>query len=153
MGNDRHIIQYDQDISLCSGCSGCEVVCGLIHERKTGPAARRIFVHKDSVQMIHTVYTCQQCAEHPCFDACPKKIGAMQIDEATGIVYVDQEKCIGCGLCVKACPFEPKRMQVGVNKKAQKCDLCRDRAEGPACIAECQVMCLGMSDEPIPAVK
>ena len=150
MSDQRHIIQYDPDYSLCTGCSGCEVVCGLINYGKTGPAARRIFVHKDSVQMMHTVYACQQCEDHPCYVACPAKIGAMEIDTETNVVYVNEEKCIGCGLCVKACPYTPKRIQIGSNKKAMKCDLCRGREGGPACIEHCQVICLGMSDEPIP---
>jgi Fe-S-cluster-containing hydrogenase component 2 len=102
------------------------------------------------VDMMHEVYTCQQCEDHPCYDACPPKIRAMQIDES-GIVYIDQEKCVGCKSCIKACPFERKRINYNYEiKKAQKCDLCRDRPEGPACIADCQVACLQLSDQPIP---
>jgi Fe-S-cluster-containing hydrogenase component 2 len=149
----RHIIQLDGDISLCAGCSACEIMCGLLHDGAAGPSSRRIFVEKDSTQLIHKVHACQQCADHPCYDACPAKIGAMQIDAATGVVYVDEEKCIGCGLCVKACPFSPKRIQVGFTKKAMKCDLCRGREEGPACIQYCQVMCIQMDDEPLPTVE
>jgi len=150
MANSRHIIQLDADISLCAGCCACEIVCGLLHDKAVGPRSRRIFVEKDSTQLMHKVHACMHCESHPCYDACPPKIGAMQIDGDTGVVWVDTEKCIGCGLCMKACPLEPKRIQVGFTKKAMKCDLCRGRENGPACIEYCQVMCIQMSDDPVP---
>lgn len=56
----------------------------------------------------------------------------MCIDEKTGIVYIDEEFCIGCGLCARACKFQPTRIAMKKNKdrkkwKAAKCDLCRNR--------------------------
>lgn len=149
----RHVIQLDPDVSFCAGCSGCEVVCALMHEGVSSPSYKRINVKKDTHQLRHKIYTCQQCVDHPCYNACPKKDEAMCIDEEIGVVYVVADKCIGCGLCVKACPFEPKRIHLAgkkPNRKAIKCDLCRTRPEGPACIEDCQVRCLQMSDQPIP---
>jgi Fe-S-cluster-containing hydrogenase component 2 len=142
----RHIVQYHADYSLCAGCSACEIVCGLLHDAVAGPKSRRIFVEKDSTQLLHRVHACMHCAERYCYKACPPKAGAMQVDTETGVVYVDEEKCVGCKQCVKACPFTPKRIQIGPKGKAIKCDLCRTRAEGPACVEYCQVMCLGLSD-------
>lgn len=77
----------------------------------------------------------------------------MLIDEELEIAYVNKDECVGCGLCVKACPFEPKRIHLGLEKprgKAIKCDLCRTRPEGPACVEYCQVNCIGLSEDPIP---
>jgi Fe-S-cluster-containing hydrogenase component 2 len=101
---------------------------------------------------MHKIFSCQQCADHPCYDACPKKDSAMCIDGETGVVYVDAENCIGCKLCWKACPFEPKRIAFNLDqsRKALKCDLCRTRPEGPACVEYCQVRCIGLSDQPVP---
>ncbi|MCL1828388.1 MAG: 4Fe-4S dicluster domain-containing protein [Oscillospiraceae bacterium] len=148
----RHIVQLSGDISLCAGCSGCEIVCGLVHDGVSGLSVRRIFVEKDDTQLIHKVYACLHCADRPCFEACPRKGTAMCEDEEKAVVYINAEECTGCGLCVKACPQIPKRIQLTKPKKgvAVKCDLCRTRPAGPACIEDCQVMCIRMSDDPLP---
>jgi len=146
----EHIVQYPPEVSVCVGCNACEIVCALIHEGKTGPMLRRIFLERNTILMEHTVYTCQQCVDHPCYEKCPKKGEAMKIDE-DGIVYIDPEFCIGCRLCIKACPFEPKRINFDkASKKAVKCDLCRNRPEGPACVEYCQVRCIGKISDPLP---
>jgi carbon-monoxide dehydrogenase iron sulfur subunit len=83
----------------------------------------------------------------------------MKIDE-NNIVYIDEENCIGCGLCVKACVFTPSRINFvksddKAKKKAKKCDLCRTNPEGPACVKWCPVRCIGLSDQSVmtPAAK
>ncbi len=148
-----HIIQYPKEVSLCAGCSSCELVCSLIHEGKVSRDCNRIFFDRDTIEMEHKVYTCQQCEDHPCYNKCPKKDKAMCIDER-GLVYINKDECVGCKLCIKACPFEPKRINFNPEtKKALKCDLCRGREEGPACIEYCQVRCIGLSCDPIPVPK
>jgi len=40
---------------------------------------------------------------------------------------IDERKCIGCKLCISACPFELSMMIWNSKKhKAIKCDLCKD---------------------------
>ena len=148
----RHIVQYPPEVSACVGCNACEIVCALVHEGKTGPMLRRIFLERDTVMLFnHVIYTCQHCVDHPCYDTCTKKDAAMCLDEEKGIVYINPEFCIGCKRCIKACPFEPKRINFNKSeKKAVKCDLCRDRENGPACVEFCQVRCIGLSDQPLP---
>jgi Fe-S-cluster-containing dehydrogenase component len=77
---------------------------------------------------------------------------AMRIDAASGVVYIDPDRCTGCRLCYYACPFEPKRISFNLDspQKALKCDMCRARQERPACVEYCQVRCIGLSDEPLP---
>ena len=51
----------------------------------------------------HVSMACNHC-EMPGFVAnCPQ--GALEKD-ADGLVSRDEEKCIGCGTCVKSCPYE-----------------------------------------------
>ena len=61
------------------------------------------------------------------------------IKYANGIVDFISEHCIGCGYCVKGCPFDVPRISEKDNK-AYKCSLCSDRvSEGiePACVKTC----------------
>ena len=44
---------------------------------------------------------CQGCIEHPCIEVCPKNAIHME----NGRSVIDQEKCIKCGKCVNACPY------------------------------------------------
>jgi len=146
-----HIVQYSPEYSLCAGCETCSILCGLEHFGVTGPDTGCIEIGIGTVSMMHTVYACQQCADHPCYEACPKKGDAMKIDPDTGIVYINEPLCIGCGLCSRHCRFTPSRIHIRKNAdrkkwKAVKCDLCRGRAEGPACIKWCPVRCIGLSD-------
>jgi Fe-S-cluster-containing hydrogenase components 2 len=153
----RHIVQYSPEYSLCAGCTTCEIMCSLVHDGVVGPRYNRIFLERGTVSMIHTVHACQHCSDHPCYDACPRQNEAMCIDES-GIVYIVEENCIGCGLCVKACRFNPPRINIVKSKnknlrKAKKCDLCRNRPEGPACIEFCPVRCIGLSDQSVLTVS
>jgi Fe-S-cluster-containing hydrogenase component 2 len=71
------------------------------------------------------------------------------------IVWINENECIGCGKCVKACSFTPSRINLVKSKdkakrKAKKCDLCRTQTEGPACVRWCPVRCIGISDQPYP---
>ncbi len=76
----------------------------------------------------------------------------MRLDEEKGIVFIDPINCTGCRLCIKACPFEPKRINFDkATRKALKCDLCRTREKGPACVEYCQVRCIGVTDQPLPS--
>lgn len=150
-GFGNHIVQYSPEYSLCAGCEACSIMCGLVHEGYTGPLNARIKLNLGTRSMIHEVLSCQQCDDHPCYEACPLQDKAMNIDADTGIVYVDESFCVGCGLCVKACKFDPPRISIRKSNvkrgaKAVKCDLCRDNPEGPQCIKYCQVACIGLSD-------
>lgn len=143
----KHVETVPASESVCAGCNACEIVCALVHEGETGPSLKRIFVETSTILMEHKIHTCQQCDDKPCYHKCPKKDAAMCFDEEKGIVYINEEFCLGCRQCIKACPFEPKRINYDKgSKKSKKCDLCRTRENGPACIEYCQVLCLKMSE-------
>ena len=152
----NHIIHAPKEYSLCTGCITCEMMCSLLHDGCVGLQHNRIFLETGRIkEMVHTIHSCQQCDDHPCYEACPKKDSAMCIDGETGIVYIDEENCIGCGKCQKACRFTPSRINLVKSKdktqrKAKKCDLCWDMEDGPQCIKWCPAMCLALSDGPIP---
>jgi Fe-S-cluster-containing dehydrogenase component len=71
--------------------------------------------------------------------------------DGDGVVYIDESECIGCGLCRKACVFEPPRINLDAvapreTRRARKCDMCRSRPGGPACVQWCPVRCLNASE-------
>ena len=145
----RRVVQLPPEQSFCAGCRSCEIVCALTHDGLVGPLRRRLFVVRDIRFMTHEIQTCRHCADHPCYDACSKKGTAMKLGE-DGSAYIDEDACIGCGLCAKACPFDPPRINYAKElprdfRKARKCDMCRGRAEGPACVEWCPVRCLEVS--------
>ena len=80
---------------------------------------------------------CMHCADPGCLKACPAP-GAI-VQYSNGIVDFVSENCIGCGYCVKGCPFNIPRISK-VDHKAYKCTLCSDRVavgQEPACAKAC----------------
>ena len=67
---------------------------------------------------------CMHCDDPGCLKACPAP-GAI-VQYANGIVDFISENCIGCGYCIKGCPFNIPRISQ-VDHKAYKCTLCSDR--------------------------
>ncbi len=57
--------------------------------------------HKCPDNVVKVTDACQGCLAHPCKEICPK--GA--ITYANGKSAIDQDKCIRCGQCIKACPY------------------------------------------------
>lgn len=149
----KHIVQYSGTYSFCAGCNSCEAICGLMHDGVVSPSYNRLFVERGGTRdMVCHLKSCQQCLDHPCYEACPKKDAAMCVDE-NGITYVQEENCVGCGACQRACVYEPARINLSAahkkkERKSKKCDLCRTRENGPACVEYCPVRCLGVSTEP-----
>ncbi len=131
------------------------MLCAIMQDRVVSPSCNRLFVVQGPTnRQTYTVYTCAQCDDHPCYEACPFPDRAMKIDE-NGIVYIDEAYCIGCGKCRSACKLHPARINLVKSKdkakrKAKKCDLCRTREEGPVCVQYCPAKCLEVNDKPLP---
>jgi len=121
------------DFKLCSGCRICELHCSLKHYGLINSRKSRIRVHRDHHSLVNTPQVCLQCSGRFCIDACPPKIRALSIDGRTSAVIVDVEKCIGCGKCVKACPYEGIELLSG-EKTVIVCDLC---GGDPECVKHC----------------
>ncbi len=80
---------------------------------------------------------CMHCDDPGCLKACPSP-GAI-VQYGNGIVDFISENCIGCGYCIKGCPFNIPRLSQA-DQKVYKCTLCSDRVavgQEPACAKAC----------------
>jgi len=109
----------------CDNCGDCVKSCMEVH----GISRISILEHDDKYLPI----VCQHCASAPCKEVCPVDA----IEFRGDIVYLDEDVCIGCGLCAMACPFGA----IVVSDKAHKCTLCIGRDE-QACVKACTKRCL-----------
>ena len=154
------------DTKKCAGCTTCMMVCSLTHHGQVSYALSRIQITQDSFRSFPddlSMNQCRQCPYPACADACPT--GANHVDSANGNVRtIDAAKCIGCERCINACPFTPSRVEWnGVEKTAQKCDLCADTPfwntdGGPggkqACVEACPMKALSFtSSVPVQSEK
>jgi len=125
---------------FCIGCRLCEIHCTVQHSRSRNliyafkrekPPPPRVRVEERGA--LSFAVLCRACEEPLCLYSC--LTGALERDPVTGIIRVNEEKCIGCWTCVMACPcgaIFPDETR----GKAVKCDLCPD-LEVPACVAHC----------------
>jgi carbon-monoxide dehydrogenase iron sulfur subunit len=109
------------DYAKCTGCRTCELVCSVKHEGAANPSKSRIKIVKWEWEGLYVPMSCQQCVDAPCMEVCPVK--AIARDESLSVVQVNQEICIGCRMCVAACPFGAMGFNVD-SKKVYKCDFC-----------------------------
>ncbi|WP_296581359.1 formate dehydrogenase subunit beta [Xanthobacter sp.] len=147
------------DVSKCIGCKACQAAClewnelheeiGTFNGTYTNPPdltpasltlmrfTEWVNPETDNLEWLIRKDGCMHCADPGCLKACPAP-GAI-VQYSNGIVDFDHAKCIGCGYCVKGCPFNIPRISQ-VDHKAYKCTLCSDRVavgQGPACQKAC----------------
>lgn len=143
------------DGTRCTGCKTCEFACKDFRDLQVGFAYRKVYevtygeTTKDSNGCFATSCTsyplslaCNHCDDPACTHVCPT--GAMHKDAETGLVSVDAEKCVGCGYCHMACPYNAPKVDREKGHSV-KCDGCAERvAEGkaPACVEACSMRAL-----------
>ena len=135
---------------LCVGCQMCEFACAMVKEGAANILRSRIrLVRSEPVLMVSIA--CRACADPACVKICPQP-GAMVVNPDNGLVMVDNAHCDGCGWCIDACPFGVVILNPDT-KLAVICDLCEDRAEGPACVEICPKDALEVSSPEVIAQK
>ena len=117
---------------ICAGCRACEMACSAKHADMYSPELARLRIMKFEPEGTDIPVTCKQCPKAPCVAACP--VGALYKDEKTGATLTHADKCIGCGMCVEACPFAAAKLSP--DGEVLICDLCGGE---PECAAVCPV--------------
>lgn len=151
------------DLDTCVGCQACVTACKGWNDQgygvplsdqdpygaqPSGTFLNRVHSYQitppDAAPIIVNLpRSCLHCDEAPCVTVCPTGASYKRVED--GIVLVNEDACIGCGLCAWACPYGARELDAaaGVMKK---CTLCVDRIYNenlapidrePACVRTC----------------
>ncbi|MGB0659642.1 MAG: 4Fe-4S dicluster domain-containing protein [Mangrovicoccus sp.] len=127
------------DPGKCTGCKQCEMACSYENEGVFNPSKSRIRVFDFHEDARFVPYTCTQCDEAWCQQACP--VNAITTD-AMGVKVVHEDTCVGCKVCTIACPFGTVNYNASTGKVV-KCDLC---GGDPACASACPTDAITFQD-------
>jgi Fe-S-cluster-containing dehydrogenase component len=137
------------DATKCVGCRRCELACTEFNDGKAAPSMARIKVNRNlnfgsrGIQLgqngqgnwgngLIVQDLCKQCPHPvPCANACPND--AITMKSPLNARVVDAEKCTGCRMCQRACPWEMMSFDED-RQKATKCFLCNGK---PRCVEAC----------------
>lgn len=149
------------DSRACWGCQSCMYACSMGHYGEANPSLSRIQIIRDAPSFTKypldiVMAVCRHCVTPVCVNNCP--VGAAHVDSANGnIRVIDEEKCIGCQMCLKMCPQRPHRTVWNhLKNKSSKCDMCvtapywgrKGGPEGePACVTICPARALKLVRE------
>jgi carbon-monoxide dehydrogenase iron sulfur subunit len=125
----RNIILIDSD--KCVGCRHCTLACSFTKESLFSLAKAR-----NTTFWMYTIgryvpMMCRHCARPPCLEACP--VEAISRKKDTGAVVINPDECVGCKLCMEACPLGGVTWDED-SMHMIKCDLCDG---DPACVRHC----------------
>jgi CRP-like cAMP-binding protein/Fe-S-cluster-containing hydrogenase component 2 len=131
------------DLEKCTRCDQCVKACADAHDGVTRLVREGLRFDK---YLVAT--SCRSCRDPLCMVGCP--VGSIRRRNSMEIIIEDW--CVGCGLCVRNCPYgnlnlhpfavqvpdpnQPTRMVAGTKKKATGCDLCMEHEE-PSCVYAC----------------
>ena len=124
------------DYTKCTGCRLCETVCSLVNAGVCNPERARIKIVRWEWEGLQIPTLCLQCEEPACIRVCLVK--ALSKDPTLGYVKLNQSLCIGCKLCLQACPFGAMGYDF-VEKEMMKCQFCDG---DPACVKFCETKAL-----------
>ncbi|MBC2581117.1 4Fe-4S dicluster domain-containing protein [Clostridium sp. DJ247] len=152
MNKSKKVCFLKADPTYCVGCKNCELACA---SRKAEKYEKENIIGNISIESniiisqgesLKIPAYCRHCKDAFCEKLCPTKA----ISRENHVVMLNNDKCIGCGICKQACPYGVITMGtyndgLKTKKFANKCDLCADRQmndEEPSCYAACPTKAL-----------
>ena len=124
----------------CVGCYACRMACQMINKLEPEEA---FISYKEIEQGTYpSVYAetvpvqCMHCENAPCQQVCPTHA---TYTTDSGVVLVDEEKCIGCKYCMAACRdgVRSRSEKTGVIEKCRFCWYEGEPGNPPACVGTC----------------
>lgn len=131
------------NVDSCSGCRRCEVICAFTHENQFRPSVSRITVLKEDIWGFDLPVLCDHCVDCTAIEKCPSKA---LYRNAKGLIAVEEEKCSGCGNCVRACRLNAIRLHPD-KYTPLLCDLCGGK---PLCLEKCPTNALTYTETTVP---
>ncbi|MCL5998399.1 MAG: 4Fe-4S dicluster domain-containing protein [Chloroflexi bacterium] len=162
------------DLRKCEGCvtigeaPQCIEACNAEHFVPKGQEWIKVFeMESPGGHSFFLPRPCMQCENPPCLNVCP--VGATYMNEE-GVVLVNHERCIGCRMCMAACPYaarvfnweqpenppgatfatySPEYPVPHRQGTVEKCMLCAHRTmDGklPACVEGCPMYAIYLGD-------
>ena len=157
------------DLERCVGCHACTIACKA--EWEVPVEFHRNWVHRlgpsrvgEEIASTYYPGLCSHCSEPACVPECPAdtvemtfknpktgetmtmEVAATWKDPIDGTVQIDKDRCLGCGACVDACPYQARYIdpaltdEISSDGKADKCTFCQPRVAAgaePACVQTC----------------
>lgn len=130
------------DATKCINCKACVLACQQRNGVPYGHFRNWIHAFPDPAAPLGQHFqpgACMHCDHPVCVDACPTR-ATYKADD--GSVRIDAARCIGCGGCIEACPYDA-RYKNPLTGTADKCDYCSHATPGqvPACVQVCPTHC------------
>jgi tetrathionate reductase subunit B len=142
------------DQRRCIGCHSCSIACKSENNVPLGYWRSWVKgIQKGTYPNVGNHFLrrlCNQCDVAPCVQVCP--VQATVRRDQDGVVIMYYGKCIGCGMCISACPYDARFFNP-IRHTADKCDFCAARTENglqPACVDACvsRALVFGDLDDP-----
>jgi dimethyl sulfoxide reductase iron-sulfur subunit len=164
------------DLKRCIGCHTCAMACKVGNDLPEQIWWNRVLTHGGehmdtprgtfpNLKLQYLTLACQNCDDPACVKACPAGATHKRPD---GVVMQDYELCLGCGMCILACPYKNVRQLNEVAPKytldfpigdaaiipqqkgtVSKCCFCFHRLDEqslPNCIGSCPARARHMGD-------
>lgn len=164
------------DKRRCYGCNGCTVACKQANATPPGTFYTKTLTQEKgkfpNSKVEYMPLICNHCDNAPCVEVCPTGASKKLKD---GTVQVTASECVGCQLCMEACPYDARyfnsedvptywgskgqdayeklRSKEHVSGTVDKCTFCASRRERnlpPACVEICPAIArfFGDLDDP-----
>ncbi len=138
------------DQRRCIGCHSCTIACKSENNVPLGYWRSWVKgIQKGSFPDVGNMFLrrlCNQCETAPCVQVCPVQATVRRDEDGVVIMYYG--KCIGCGMCISACPYDARFFNP-IRHTADKCDFCAARIDNglrPACVDSCVSRALVFGD-------